>query len=176
MGEHSYFPALEIKAKPFGICVYLMIVCGVFFTRRHKDTKNWMFWLGLFLIQWLQVDDGGAPSAVPLGCSSESGDVIQFVQNGMHPFAQGSGAFAVDDPDAQDALFTAGFQIVGNQVTDFVGAKGVEVEFTVDGDFDGIFRFHGSQVVQKPGASVSDLVSKGFDVVLQLIGRPGAVG
>jgi len=58
-------------------------------------------------------------------------------------FAEGAGAFAVNDADSSDAKFKTLFDVVGDKVAEFVGAEGVEIEFPIDGDFDGIFLRHG---------------------------------
>jgi hypothetical protein len=56
----------------------------------------------------------------------------EFVDGG----AEGASAFAVDDANAAETRVEAFLYVAGDEVAEFVGAEGVEVEFAVDGEFD----------------------------------------
>ncbi len=51
----------------------------------------------------------------------------------MDALAEGAGAFAVDDADVEDAPEAALVEVFGDELADFDGAEGVEVEFPGDG-------------------------------------------
>ena len=57
-------------------------------------------------------------------------------QDGVHGFPQGPGPFAVNNAHFQDALFTAGGQVFGDQFLLFPGVEGVQVQDTVDRQFN----------------------------------------
>ena len=55
----------------------------------------------------------------------------------MDAGAEGASPFAVDDADTGDAVFLALVEILGEEAGDFLGAEGVEIELSGDGDVDG---------------------------------------
>jgi hypothetical protein len=54
-------------------------------------------------------------------------------ENGMYRFAQHAFAFTVDDTDFRDMPGPTGMKIFADQVGHFLGAKGMQVEDSVDG-------------------------------------------
>ena len=56
--------------------------------------------------------------------------------------AQGPRTFAVYHPNLEDPFFPAGGDVVRQQVFDFPGLKGVQVQDSVDGKFQGLGFFH----------------------------------
>ena len=56
----------------------------------------------------------------------------------MDAFAEGAGAFAVDDSDFEDAFFSAFVEVLGEKGADLVRSKGVEIELGADRVLDGI--------------------------------------
>ena len=91
----------------------------------------------------MKIDPGGAPGA---GCGVGGPGVVgDDVGHGVEEFvdagAQGAGAFAVDDADAEDVVFAAFEKVLGEEGADFVGPEGVEVYFRSDRDFDWVVHF-----------------------------------
>lgn len=55
----------------------------------------------------------------------EGCDLGVFFEEAVDALPEGAGAFAVNDSDFVDAAFLAGADVFGDQVADFVWAKGV---------------------------------------------------
>ena len=62
---------------------------------------------------------------------------------GVYGFTECSGAFPVDNPDAMNAPRQTFGEIVVEQVSDFAGAEGVQIQFTCDRNHDGVVGFLG---------------------------------
>lgn len=88
----------------------------------------------------MERDPGGSPGpGGGVGGPGVAGDDVgDRVEEFVNAGAQGAGAFAVDDADAEDVVFATLEEVLGEQRADVGGAEGVEVEFVCDGDFDGI--------------------------------------
>ena len=83
------------------------------------------------------------PPAKPFGRQAEPGHARQPAQDGMHAFPQLAGAFAVDDPDLQDAPLPALVQIGRYQIARLLRLEQVQVERAVDGPLQGRWRLAG---------------------------------
>jgi hypothetical protein len=86
----------------------------------------------------MEVDDGRAPAAERFAGEVKFAHVGSTSEQGVNGGAQCADSFAVDDADAQDALGTAGVQVIGHQGLHVAGTKGVEIEDAVNREFDGV--------------------------------------
>ena len=97
-------------------------------------------------------DPGGTPATrggigeVELGYF---GDVAEEAVDGL---AEGAGAFAMDDADAEELAAAALGEVFWQEGGEIGGAEGVEVEFVCDGVVDDGFRiWHGGSMEQISG-------------------------
>jgi len=77
----------------------------------------------------------------------ETSDQLVFGKQRADSGLLDAAALAVDDAHGQDSLFAAESQIIGQQTGDFPGLKGMQIQDTVDGYFNG---FHAILVVPRP--------------------------
>jgi len=76
----------------------------------------------------LEGDEGGSPGAGGFIAEAEGDDVRGAAEAGMDEFAEGAGAFAVDDADFAPALGAAFFEEGVHDLAGFGWAESVEVE------------------------------------------------
>jgi UDP-3-O-acyl-N-acetylglucosamine deacetylase len=66
----------------------------------------------------------------------------EFFKGRMHDPPEGAGALAVDDAYLENALLTAGFEVITHKVLDLIGLEDMKVENAVEGKFKGIHVIH----------------------------------
>ena len=69
-------------------------------------------------------------------------DVRELIKYSMHAFSERSCSLSMNDPDSENVLLATSFKVAGHKLSDFIGTKRVEIKFSVDRYFNGVFRFH----------------------------------
>lgn len=57
-------------------------------------------------------------------------------EQGVDGSTQITDPFSVNDPDLENAFLAAGIQIIGNEILDLFGTKGVQVKHAIDWELD----------------------------------------
>jgi hypothetical protein len=76
---------------------------------------------------WEKIYNCSSPPSTAAVIETIGCNTVVFFEKRMNCSAQSSSAFAMDDANLQNIFFLAEFEIMGNQVLDISGVKGVKV-------------------------------------------------
>ena len=79
------------------------------------------------------MDNRCTPAAVFGMVQAIGGDIWMLGQNRMHPLAELSRAFAVNDTNLKDPARPAFHQIIPDQLADLSWIEGVQIQHSIDG-------------------------------------------
>src|ERR1035437_3558480 len=92
--------------------------------------------------QLLQVDERRAPTSGVFRCVSESGHQGRTRQDSPDYLPLYADAFAVNDPQRLQSYRGCGLEVSFDRGLDVAWGKGMQIEFSGDGDADRLFGIH----------------------------------
>lgn len=94
----------------------------------------------------------------------------------MNAFAKRSRSFSMNHADAEQSSLPTLSKVFGKQISNFIGAKGVEINFGRDGNFDRLIFAHGlSPSGLLLDCRVKPIAAKGVTTIVAILVLLGAI-